>query len=451
MALNARPTLSSISAFDAEFGIPGKENIEAPIIKFSWKDGVVRKNRVVIRDYNTKEKVYDCTIATMALKHQLHNQYDSSNKVQVVTYNLQNGRKYIANVYVYTTDGEESLPSNDVIFYCYNTPTFEFTNFDSYFGGTNTALVNGSSINLTVRYSQTNNEPLKSYKFELQDYNGVTLDISDIKYSSLSEDILRYTIGGIEETSDKYGNLSVDRAYKIICSGETQHGIIVIAEQNFVVKLDSYGVGSLVSAKNVGDGNVVITSNYKIPNVQCSSENPIYIYDENGNPYAINLDNDNVEFLDGFIMKEPYEIIINGMFKVGKLMTLKTVDGDLGYIYLYKTEYTVVPYYCFILIIERNGITYMTTSDYFKYDDNICNGHIIAKVDISYYKNLYSIKAKVDHDENTVFTSNDNEGNVNVSFLNKYILTYDNNGNVVFSSEFYNITDDNNGNITLTH
>ena len=55
MSLNAKPTLSSILAFDAEFGTTGKENIEAPVLKFSWRDGLARKNRVVIRDYNSNE------------------------------------------------------------------------------------------------------------------------------------------------------------------------------------------------------------------------------------------------------------------------------------------------------------------------------------------------------------------------------------------------------------
>ena len=291
MALNVRPTLSSISAFDAEFGTSGKENIPVPILKFSWRDGVVRKNRVVIRDYDTNEKVYDCTVVTMALKHQLHNPLDTSEKVQVTTYNLQNGHKYIANVYVYSSDDEESLASNDVIFYCYATPEFKFTNFETYIGeGTTTAVVNSSSVNLTVRYSQINGEPLNTYRFELQDYNGATLLVSDTKYSSLADDILRYTIGGIEETvEDKYGNVEVNRAYKIICRGQTQHGTEVYVEQKFIVKLISSGVGALVKAENVGDGTVTIYSNYKIMNAQCSTEEPIYVLDADGNPYAIDL------------------------------------------------------------------------------------------------------------------------------------------------------------------
>ena len=184
MAINAKPVLLKIPVFDAEFGTKGKEHIQAPVLRFSWKDGVVRKNRVVIREKETNEIVYDCTITTMALKHQLHNQFDTSEKVQVTTYKLKNGHQYIANVYVYTSDGSESLASEDVYFYCYNTPEFSFTNFSSYIGeGTSIALVDSSSINLLVKYYQSEGEPLSAYNFELKDYNGETLFKSKTKYS----------------------------------------------------------------------------------------------------------------------------------------------------------------------------------------------------------------------------------------------------------------------------
>lgn len=394
MALNAKPVLSTISAFDAEFGTPGKENIPAPILKFSWKDGVVKKNKVVIRDYNTNEEVYNCTIETMALKHQLHNQYDISNKTQLVTYSLQNGCKYIANVYVYTSDGEESLASNDVIFYCFDTPTFIFTNFDTHIGeGTTTAVINASSVHLTVRYTQINEEPLNSYHFELQDYNGNTLLISETKYSSLADDILRYTIGGIEETPEnKYGDLQINQAYKIICSGETQHGIIVYVEQKFVVKPETSGVGALIYAENSEVGNVSIYSNYKLLDVNCSMEDPIYLYDENGNPYAIDLNNNEyVEFTGGFLIKSPYEVVVSGIFNQGKLITFTNTDGFSGHLELRKITYTIYPYYYFCLVLERDGFEYEVRSEYFICYDDTVN----AQVDVCYLNGLYSVKANV--------------------------------------------------------
>lgn len=399
MALNARPTLSIISAFDADFGTPNKENIPAPVLKFSWRDGVVRKNRVVIRDYDTNEQVYDCTITTMALKHQLHNRYDTSDKVQVVTYNLQNGHKYIANVYVCTTDGEWSLPSNDVIFYCYSTPTFEFKNFTTYLGeDTEIAVVNNSSVNLNVYYYQDNSEPLSIYKFELYNYSGTLLDASEIKYSSLAEDTLRYTFGGISETEkNKYGEIIPNREYKIVCSGETQHGIQVKVEQKFIVKLVASGVGALVNAENVGDGTVVIYSNYKIINANCSLKNPTYLTDKSGNPYAIDLSNGGyVEFIEGFTMLEPYEVIFKGDFKLGVLMTLTNVDGLKGYISLKEITYTTTPFYYLSYTIERDGFVYEIRTNYFSKETDIIN----AEINVSHYKNGYhNIKAKVNGQE----------------------------------------------------
>lgn len=452
MALNARPTLSTISAFDAEFGTPNKENISAPIFKFSWRDGVVRKNRVVIRDYDTNEKVYDCTITTMALKHQLHNQYDTSDKVQVVTYNLQNGHKYIANVYVYTSDGEESLPSNDTIFYCFATPTFEFTNFSKYIGeGITTAVINNSSVSLTVKYSQINGEPLNSYNFELQDYNGTTLEKSNTKYSTLSEDILRHTIGGIDETGeDKYGNIQVDRAYKIICQGQTQHGIDVYVEQLFVVKLTTSGVGALITATNVGDGNVAISSNFKVMNTQCSTDNPIYILDGEGNPYAIDLSQgDYVEFIDGFMFQEPYEFIFSGSFNLGKLITLKNVDGDSGYVYLGEITYTTFPYYYFAFIMEKDGLKYEIRTPYFRYRPDLYDGLIAAKVDVSYYDGLYNIKAEIDYHGSVMIVLYNDNGEVNVTFVNDYSLTDDGEGNITLINDALTVISDE-GTVTIT-
>lgn len=449
MALNARPTLSSISAFDAEFGTLNKENIAAPILKFSWRDGVVKKNRVTIRDYDTNEYVYDCTIATMALKHKLHNKYDVSDKVQVVTYNLQNGHKYIANVYVCTTDEEWSLASNDIIFYCYSSPTFMFTNFNTYLGeGTETAVVDNSSVNLIVKYYQDNNEPLSSYKFELYDYNGVLLDSSNIKYSSLSEDVLHYTFGGVSETErDKHGNVQINRAYKVVCIGETQHGILVSIEQKFIVKLIASGVGSLVHAENVGDGTVSIYSNYKIMNVHCSTDEPVYVYDLNNNPYAIDLtNNEYVEFIDGFIMKHPYEFIFKGEFKVDKLISFETIEGYHGEISLKSISYTILPYYYFEFFIEKNNMTYSIRTNYFRKDTDL----VKAEVDLSYYNGLYNIKAKIDTNGAKYIISYSKNGDVDIFFLTEYTMTSDDNGNITILNSDITVNSDGNGNITIS-
>lgn len=382
MASNLKPILHTISAFDAEFGSSGKENIAAPIFKFSWEDGVVvHKNRVTIRDYKTNKIVYDYTLESRALKHQLVTK-DS-------TYALKNGEKYIANVYVYTSDNVASLPSNDVIFYCYDTPTFKFTNFETgeFLGANNAiAIAKTSSINFTVKYSQINGEPLSNYQFILKNYNGNILHTSDTKYSSLADDILRYTVGGIEETGND--ELTNNYTYTISCIGETQHGLIIHAEQKFIVRLENSGVGALVKVENVGDGNVLIYSNYKMVNVDCSTENPIYVLDNDQNPYAIDLrNNDYVEFTDGFFIQYPYEIIFKGTFNVGKLLSIRDINGNYGYVYLKKINYTTTPYYYFSF--EVNDM-YEIRTDYFT---NI-EESVSSEIDLIYKNGLYDIKRR---------------------------------------------------------
>lgn len=468
MALNVRPILSSISAFDADFGTSGKEHIEAPVIKFSWRNGVVRKNRLRIIDYDTNAEVYNCIISSMTLKHQLHRNgvSDGEEIVQECDYNLQNGHKYKACISVFTTDGIESEQSEWCIFYCYSTPTFEFINFDTLISDSNNtenkvAIVNSTSVNLLVKYNQLEKEKISSYNFELLDSYGKSLYITNTKYNSYDETevVLRHTIGGIDESKpDALGNIDFDSAYTVVCKGQTQHGIIVETRQKFIVKLPITGVGALISAKDQGNGTVLISSNYKITNTQCSNETPTYVLDENGNPYAIDLtQGDYVEIIDGFLMQKPYEMVIKGEFLPGKLVTLKTfgkqIPGtdeyqyDYGYVYLKKIEYTVVPYYYFSFCVERDGIIYEIRTDYYWYDDDL----VTAEIDLSYNEDgIYNIKAYFDYhgvkylvrylDNETVFLkfvvkhniTDDNAGNVEITCEDPLIVVDDDEGNVAF-------------------
>lgn len=385
MASNLKPILHSISAFDAEFGSKGKENITAPIFKFSWEDGVVvHKNRVQIIDYKTEEIVYDYTITTRSLSHKL----SRDNGI----YKLKNGEKYKARVYVTTADGEESSPSNESIFYCYDTPIFEFTNFTEdesmISSGEEYPVVKNTSLNLSVKYSQINNEPLVNYSFELKDSNNVVQYTSDTKYSSFSNGTIRHSIGGLVN----------DATYTIGCSGETQHGMYIHTEQKFVVKLENSGVGALLQPKNIGDGTIVISSNYRTINVNyVGNEIKYYIKYEGVEPVEKEtgislLEDDYVEYIKGFKMKEPYEIIFSGDFRPGRLITLKnTKDENIGYISLKKIDYTTKPYYCFSFETTKNNICYEIRTEYF--DESYFKFNLVsAEIDFIYKDNWYDIK-----------------------------------------------------------
>lgn len=467
MALSIRPTLSLISAFDAEFGTSGKEHIEAPVFKFSWRNGVVRRNRLRIIDYDTNEEVYNCIVTSMALRHELHRNNvseDNEEITQYCNYGLINGKKYKACVSVFTTDGIESEPSEWLIFYCYSTPSFEFINFDTLTSGSDNsgdkvAVVNSTSVNLLVKYTQKENEKIESYHFELLDSSNKSLYITNTKYngSDNTEVILRHTIGGIDESvQDSLGNINLDSAYIVICRGQTQHGIEVETRQKFIVKLPITGVGALISAKDQGNGTVIISSNYKITNTQCSNENPIYVLDENGKPYAIDLTKgDYVEIVDGFTMKKPYELIFKGNFLPGKLITLKGSEpiefsdeyrDVYGYVYLKKVEYTVIPCYYFSFYIERNGIEYEIRTDYYYYDTDL----VTAEVDVSYNDDgHYNIKAYFDYHGVKYLLREMSDGCIYLKFVVKHEITDDDNGNVAIMCNDLIVDDDDNGNVAF--
>jgi hypothetical protein len=208
---------------------------------------------------------------------------------------------------------------------------------------------------------------------------------------------------------------------------------VVYAEQKFVVHVDNSGVGALISVKNIGDGNVSITSNYKIMNAQCSVDDPTFELDENGEPYAINLiHGETVEFLDGFILKDPYEIVATGYFNLGELIHLTNADGIEASINFCKYTYTATDLYYFNVYVTNGNVTYEVRTNYFTLnrcevkngtlvingdytvtedgtliaDDFTISGGAIKfqddqqfiKLDISYRNGLFNIKAQINEE-----------------------------------------------------
>lgn len=350
MSINIRPSLNKIAAFDCYVGTT---------VNFSWTGGQARANRIVIRELETNTLVYDCKETTMALKHTLHLQPDESDKSysQEVRPALENGKKYKAVVYVYDTYGDESLPSNEIQFYCFNTPIFEFVNFDKFDETTHIAKVSYNSVYLKVNFQQANNETLSEYYFALYDYAGNELLRSGSYYGSGNPDNLQYTLGGVTDTErDAQGNLRYDRYYRAVCQGVTTHGMEVYTEQKFIVQKDVGGVGSLIRLEKTFDNNIVISSNFKVVKSSIDGDE-IYLNDEENNPYAIDLTNDQkVKYFDSFKMKKPWSItaIISGCKSNSVLIKASNSEGD-GYSISYKVRRYSKNKKAFFLFEEKNG------------------------------------------------------------------------------------------------
>lgn len=145
MALT-RPTLYPVAAFDAN---------KPYTFRFSSQGGSqVTGNILTIKNNETLAQVYQETVTSFANTHTLP------------AGTLTNGVKYQATIQTKDAQGETSVASYPVLFYCYTMPTFAFTNMPA------DNEIPNASFEFDVRYSQAESEKLASYTFNLYDAQG---------------------------------------------------------------------------------------------------------------------------------------------------------------------------------------------------------------------------------------------------------------------------------------
>ena len=76
-------------------------------------------------------------------------------------YTLINGEYYSAYITTYNSANEQSLPSLGIQFYCFSSPSFEFSNIPI------NRVISNASYNFIVTYDQDESEYLRSYTFNL--------------------------------------------------------------------------------------------------------------------------------------------------------------------------------------------------------------------------------------------------------------------------------------------
>lgn len=133
--------------------------------------------------------VYDQTVSSMQLLH------------TVPAGSITNGACYNAVAYVYESDGVESTESSPIIFYCFTTPVFVFTNLSQ------DDVIRNSTFSPQLSYSQPEGELLNSYQITLYNDAGSELRTTGMKYDTsltatftgLSESV-SYKVRGVGET-----------------------------------------------------------------------------------------------------------------------------------------------------------------------------------------------------------------------------------------------------------
>ena len=194
MALT-KPILDNVVAWDVADGCTFTFNVIGG-------DAVVG-NTLYILDNSTNEIVY--TLATTS--------YQYKAIVPANAVGLSNGTYYNAYIVTENSNGDISVNSNIIQFYCYTTPTWEITNIEE------GDIVSNSSIAPSASYIQIENETLNDYTFILYNASRVQIATSNTQYvaSPLYNFSVSYSFNGLEN----------DTAYYIRAIGHTIEGTFI--------------------------------------------------------------------------------------------------------------------------------------------------------------------------------------------------------------------------------
>ena len=252
------PSIEAIQSFDPAF-----DNT----INYYYEDNQQYKNRIIITDNATSTVVYDKTEDSMRLY------------ATIPANTLTAGKQYLAQVQVYDMDGNYSNLSDAALFYCFTTPTLSFVRISD------NDVYRNASIQLTLLYSQAQNEEIKNYQFVLYTEDKIAESSSDVIYSSTLSPYIFY---GLKNNTKYYL-----RAY-----GETVHGM----------KMDTGYIGINIQY-DVIPANIAfqITNMYKSGYIQIETNILSVGYE---------VENDNYEFNDGSLTLTDNSLTYNEGFEV---------------------------------------------------------------------------------------------------------------------------------------
>ena len=290
-----QPIAQSIPAFDAK---------NSNTFTFVSNGGnQVVANRLVIRNNDTNEEVYNKKIESYRFEH-------------IVEGNtLVNGTYYNFYFITYDINDNESPISNIVPFMCYDTPTVNITNIPI------DGIVDSSTFVLDIYYNQIQGELIDFAKVILLDTFGNQIFVSDNLYNTEIPPLeLSYTLNGLENNV----------TYGIMVEVITINGTVVDSEvYNFTTQYFSPSFSTLLELENnCEDGYVQIKNNFYIvdadsnpPNI---GENPNYIKD--GKAY-LTEDGTYINWNQGYTIKGDFTLrIFAENPKMEDICTLK--DGN---------------------------------------------------------------------------------------------------------------------------
>jgi hypothetical protein len=191
---------------------------------FSYTGNQAVKNRAVIYDNDTYENVYDRIQEGLKLDHVL-----PSNT-------LAAGRTYVIQIQVFDAAGASSALSAPVVFQCFTSPEFYFSNAED------KMVLSSANLTVLLSYSQTESEPLQQFQYYLYGQDRTMLYSSDVFYDGAN---LTHTIYGFHN----------DNIYYLRAVGRTVHGMeLDTGYLQIIVQYQIKPANILFSAQNHREG-----------------------------------------------------------------------------------------------------------------------------------------------------------------------------------------------------
>lgn len=295
------------------------------VLRFNYSGSQVYANRIIVKDNQTNEVVYDVKTTTM-------------NLIAMIPANtLTNGNTYNFQLSVFDHEDIESPLSNIVVLKCLTTPLFNFVNVQP------SSIIRNSFIDVELEYYQENGELLDEYEVTLYSANKTT-----VIFASGT----KYTGSGM---TTKVSPLMDDTTYYLHATGKTLNGLEI--ETDYIEILCDYLTPELFlsfRADNVADEGVVrLSSHFVLIEGSSNVEQLTYIDGE-----RVDLTNgEQIYFNEGFTADNfVCQVIVSDVPDFTKFMTfdMKNSKVYLTWNYGYFDESSEPVYF-----VELTASTYV--------------------------------------------------------------------------------------------
>lgn len=329
MALT-KPILYSTAAFDAT---------EDKVFTFNviGGDQVVANQLTIVRQ-SDNTIVYQNTQTTFSYTHTLP------------ANSLTNGVYYSAYIITYNALNQSSSASSSIQFYCYSTPTFEFSNIPS------SNIITNATYNFEVTYDQAEGEILNSYSFNLYDVQGLLVATSGVQYitgGALLPLTISYTFSGLQDNT----------IYAIQATGQTlQSTQISTNRASFSVSYTTPNVFSVIGlTNNCKEGYIIVNSNLSGIDGESNPSPPVYV--DNNTAVDLTQSGSYVLYEGGYDLSENFTASLWGRnFAVNESIIILSNNGGTTLTIKYRED-SVPGYYYADLTVSENGVIYYIYSD----------------------------------------------------------------------------------------